>query len=198
MSFDRAEQEWRHICEASDFTTLRSRLGQIRATLVGQRAIYEAEIAHVRQTGEIQARQQYLDSQLIRNAKVKGIGPALTARLQYWNVESALDVTHAIYQVQGIGPAKAAALFAWRSMVERQFRFDPKMIDGLLNDVRTRHARQRVQGRNELRAGAQMLRQVVAATEAKGHSARATAIQRRAELDQAHADKRLMPSLIYR
>jgi len=197
-SFEQAEGEWRHICEAADFTGLRSRLAQIRTTLSGQRSAYESELAHVRQTGEMQARQQYLDSQLIRNAKIKGIGPALTARLQYWNIESALDVTYAVNHVQGIGPAKAQALFEWRSAVERRFRFDPKMIDGLLNDVKMRHVRQRVQGRNELRTGPQMLRQFAIVTEAKAHAARAKAIQTRAVLEQAKADMRLMNPLIYR
>lgn len=197
-AFKRAEGQWRQICEASDFTGSRSRLAQIRTTLSAQRAVYESELAHVRQTGEAQARQQYLDSQLIRNSKIRGIGPALTARLQYWNIESALDVTYAVSQVQGIGPAKAAALMEWRSEVERRFRFDPKMIEGLLNDIRTRHARQRLQGRNELRAGPLMLREIAAATEAKAHAARAQAIESRARLDQAKADMRLMPPALYR
>lgn len=197
-SFERAEDEWRHICHAPDFTALRARLAKIRTTLSGQRAVYDAELAHARLTAEVQAKQQYLDSQLIRNAKIKGIGLALTSRLQIWNIESALDITHAVYQVQGIGPAKAQALFEWRLAVERRFRFDAKMVDGLLNDVKMRHARQRAQGRNELRAGPQMLHQTVIATEARAHAARAKAIQMRAVLDQAKADMSKMSQLMYR
>jgi DNA-binding helix-hairpin-helix protein with protein kinase domain len=197
-SFEHAEEEWRRVCTASEFTTIRARLAQIKTTLSGQRAVYDAELDHVRLTGELQAKKQYMDSQLIRNAKIKGIGPALSSRLQIWNIESALDVTQSVYQVQGIGPAKAAALFEWRSAVERRFRFDPKMINALLNDVKMRHARQRAQGRNELRAGPQMLRQTAVATEAKAYAARAKAIHTRAVLDQAKADMRPMSPLMYR
>jgi DNA-binding helix-hairpin-helix protein with protein kinase domain len=197
-AFAQAESEWRSAAGAADYAALRQRLAQIRTGLNAQRAAYDAELVQIRQTGEMQARKQYLDSQFIKASRIKGIGPALTARLASWNIETALDVTSAVYQVQGIGPAKAQALFDWRAGVERRFRFEPKMIDALQRDVKVRHARQRVQGRNELLAGPQMLRQASASAETRAHAARAKAVQRRALLDQAEADMRQMSRLIYR
>ncbi|HZO92502.1 MAG TPA: hypothetical protein VFB22_01940 [Candidatus Baltobacteraceae bacterium] len=197
-AYEQAEDEWRRCAEAQGYATMRQQLAQVKTLLSAQRATYEAEIRRVRETGEAEAKKHYLDSQFIRAAKIKGIGPALTARLAYWNIETALDITDAVYRVQGIGPAKAAALKTWRSQVEQRFRFDRKMIEPMLLDVKRRHVRQRLQGRTELLTGPQMLRGVVDAQEKRAYAARATALQTRALFDQARADMRKMSPLVYR
>jgi DNA-binding helix-hairpin-helix protein with protein kinase domain len=198
VAFADAEARWRQACEAREFFTTRERLAQIRARMNGQRSVYETELAEKRRTGEADALKHYLDTRLIRDAKIRGIGDALTSRLRMWNIESALDVTAAVYNVQGIGPAKAAALFAWRDSIVRNFRFEPKMIESVLSEVKERHARQRVQGRNELHTGAATLSRLASNAEANAYAARAKAIQTRVVLDQAKSDARAMSRLVYR
>ena len=197
-AFDQAESDWKKACESNEFQAQREQLSTARSSMVGQRSAYEVEIAKVKRTGEEQAKRRYLDSKFISDAKIKGIGPQLKARLAAWNIETALDVDARVNAVSGIGAQKAFALFAWRTAVEREFRFEPKMIDGLLRDVKTKYVQQRKQGRSALMTGATMLRDTCARVESRAPAIRAKAMQHRSLLNQAEADVRPFTSLVYR
>ncbi len=197
-AFDRAEADWKKLCEGSEFQSQRERLATARGSMVKQRSAYDVEIAQVRLAGLEQAKRQYLDAKFIRDAKIKGIGPQLTARLAAWNIETALDIDARVHSVSGIGEQKAIALFAWRTVAEQLFRFEPKMIESLVRDVKSKYVQQRKQGRNALMGGANVLREVSAQVEARAPAIRAKAIQERRLLDQAQADVRPFTPLIYR
>ena len=93
--------------------TYRNRLETLRRTLLEQRAAYDRELAQVNKTGEEKARRDHLDAHFIKDAKIKGIGPALTARLTMDNIETALDIDQRVYNVNGrLEAKKALALIA--------------------------------------------------------------------------------------
>ena len=173
-------------------------MSQVRDATRQQRPLMDAEIAAATKDGERKAREQHLNAHLIEKAKIKGIGRALTARLAAWNIETALDIGNAVYSVNGIGEAKAQALFAWRRDVERSFRFELRMLDPLIRDIRAKYARERLQARNSLMQAPAALRRLVAMTEGNAPEVYAKAVQTRAALDQAEANLRPFTPLIYR
>jgi DNA-binding helix-hairpin-helix protein with protein kinase domain len=186
------------ICEGREFVEYHSRLQSLRRTLLDQKVAYDRELAQTRERGEEKARRDHLDAHFIKDANIKGIGEALTRRLAAWNIETALDVDRRIYGVNGIGEKKALALLAWRESVARRFRFEPKMIEGLVRDVKVKFAQERSQARNSFRVGPGGLRQIVRRAETQAPAALATAIERRKLLDQARADMRPFPRLLFR
>ncbi len=197
-AFDRSESAWKTLCSGGEFEAQRQRLSAVHASTIAQRPSYEADIAQVRRTGEEKAKRQYLDSQFIRGAKIRGIGDKLATRLAAADIETALDIDNRIYAVSGIGNQKAVDLFAWRTMTEQRFRFEPKMIEGLTRDVRTRHVQQRTHGRNALMNGATLLLETGVQVERRAPEIRARAIQDRRLLDQAEANLRPFSTLIFR
>lgn len=67
-------------------------------------------------------REAWLEAQLLRRTKIKGIGSALTSTLESFGIETAADVSAARAKaVPGIGPARARELIAWRKDCERRF-----------------------------------------------------------------------------
>jgi DNA-binding helix-hairpin-helix protein with protein kinase domain len=196
--FAGAELEWKRLCENRDFVTQRERLAAARSLMTGQRDAYEAEVAQIRRTGEQQAKRSYMDSQFIRDAKIKGIGRELSSRLGAYGIETALDIDDRVRDVPGIGEQKATALFTWRARVDSSFRFELKMIEGLLRDVATKYVQQRKQGQVMLLNGTAGLREIIDRVESRAPAVRAKALQQRRLLDQAEADMRPLPRLVYR
>jgi DNA-binding helix-hairpin-helix protein with protein kinase domain len=197
-AFDSARAEWQRLAEAADFQGQVERLAAVRNTLLAQRHAYEVELAMVRRSGEEQAKRRYLDSKFIRDVKIKGVGRHVMARLAAWNIETALDIDPHVYAVAGIGRRKAEALLEWRGLVERQFRFDPRMLDGAVNDVKMRYVQQRKQGRKALLAGEMVLRESGAQVEARAPEVRAKVARERELLSQFEADMKVLPPLVYR
>ncbi len=190
--------ELKKVCEGGEFEAQRRRLAAAHATVVAQRAVYDGELAEIKRAGENTAKRQYLDSKFIRDAKIKGIGDNLAVRLAAANIETALDVGVAVRSVSGIGEKKALALIAWRTRVEQEFRFEPKMIDGAVRDLKTRHVKQRTQARNALVGGERLLRDLGARLESRCTEMRAEAVQARKRADQAEADMRPFSPLVFR
>jgi DNA-binding helix-hairpin-helix protein with protein kinase domain len=70
----------------------------------------------------------YLQRFRIEDAKIEGIGPSRKATLESFGIESAADINaNAIRQVPGFGPSYTRKLTDWRSRVERNFAFNPKL-----------------------------------------------------------------------
>jgi DNA-binding helix-hairpin-helix protein with protein kinase domain len=64
----------------------------------------------------------YLDKELIRNAKIKGISNKSILALESFGIESAKDVeTLKSQKVPGIGPVLSNRLFVWRASLEATF-----------------------------------------------------------------------------
>lgn len=84
------------------------------------------ELTVMKSNRESRQRQAYLDRFSIHRANISGIGPAKTATLISFGIETAADVTHsAIVRVPGFGDVMAGKLMDWRHKHESQFRYDP-------------------------------------------------------------------------
>lgn len=71
-------------------------------------------------------RRKFLESQLIGDASIKGVGASRVAMLASFNINTAWDVDRqAIMNVPNFGPVLADRLVAWRSMQEQKFVFRP-------------------------------------------------------------------------
>jgi DNA-binding helix-hairpin-helix protein with protein kinase domain len=69
---------------------------------------------------------QFLSKFVIETSRIKDIGPARSATLWSWNIETAADVLpQRIVAVPGFGPKRMSVLLAWRKNVERRFTFNP-------------------------------------------------------------------------
>lgn len=68
---------------------------------------------------------RYLDKYSVQDAQISGIGPGRKQMLISFGVDSAADVTATnLDKVPSIGPKLGAQILAWRSRLERSFRFD--------------------------------------------------------------------------
>lgn len=68
---------------------------------------------------------KHLDSFYIRDASIPGIGPGRVTMLESYGIETAADITfQAVDAVPGFGSATASKLVAWKSTLEKSFRFD--------------------------------------------------------------------------
>ncbi len=75
---------------------------------------------------ESRQRQAYLDGFPIRRANISGIGPAKTATLISFGIETAADVTQsAVLRVPGFGEVMTSKLVTWRRKHEARFKYDP-------------------------------------------------------------------------
>ncbi|WP_316201375.1 MULTISPECIES: protein kinase domain-containing protein [unclassified Bradyrhizobium] len=84
------------------------------------------ELANLRATRESRQRDAFLDRFTIRAAKISGIGPAKTATLASFGIETAADVNEtAVRAVPGFGEAMTAKMMSWRRSHEAKFRYDP-------------------------------------------------------------------------
>jgi predicted flap endonuclease-1-like 5' DNA nuclease len=84
------------------------------------------ELAALKSTREGRQRDTFLDRFPIRRAKISGIGPAKTATLASYGIETAADVkASAIMAVPGFGEAMTAKLMVWRRGHEAKFRYNP-------------------------------------------------------------------------
>jgi hypothetical protein len=72
----------------------------------------------------------FLDTHLIRNAKIKGVGPAKEAALISFGIESAADIDlNRLMAVPGFGPVISQNLIQWRQSIERRFTYLGHMTD---------------------------------------------------------------------
>lgn len=84
------------------------------------------DLANLRSTREARQRDAFLDRYPIRAAKISGIGPAKTATLASFGIETAADVNEtAVRAVPGFGEAMTAKMMSWRRTHEARFRYDP-------------------------------------------------------------------------
>ena len=102
-------------------------------------------------------RDTFLDHFSIRRAKIAGIGPAKTATLASFGIETAADISaNAVLAVPGFGEAMTAKLIAWRRGHEAKFRYnsapDPSDIQAE-NAARSASAAKRVDLPSKIRSG---------------------------------------------
>ncbi|GAB3781456.1 helix-hairpin-helix domain-containing protein [Dyella agri] len=111
----------------------------------------------LRATREERQRTAFLDGFLIRRVKIHGIGPAKTATLASFGIESAADINYAaVRAVPGFGEALTGSLLQWRREQEAKFRYNPNPSpDDTLaeNDARSSSANRKLGLQKKLQAG---------------------------------------------
>jgi DNA-binding helix-hairpin-helix protein with protein kinase domain len=115
------------------------------------------ELALLKSTRESRQRDAFLDHFPIRRAKIAGIGPAKTATLASFGIETAADInTQAVLSVPGFGEAMTAKLMTWRRGHEAKFRYnsapDPSDIQAE-NAARSASTTKRVDLQSKIRSG---------------------------------------------
>lgn len=99
---------------------------------------------------------RFLSAQRIAIARIPNIGAGRITTLRSYNIETAFDISPGkLAYVHGFGPKLQGNLYAWRSQVERNFRFDPaKGVDIRdLQDLEREFAGKRAQHEQLLRLG---------------------------------------------
>lgn len=83
------------------------------------------ELMVMKSKRESRQRQAYLDGFQIRRASISGIGPAKTATLISFGIETAADVSQfAVRRVPGFGEVLTSKVLAWRRAHESRFKYD--------------------------------------------------------------------------
>ncbi len=119
-------------------------------------------LKNLKLTREDRQRTAFLDRFSIRRARVAGIGPAKTATLISFGIETAADVNiRAILRIPGFGRITANNLLAWRRKHEAHFRYssapDPQDIQDERN-LRSKFAAEKAKLDNDIRNGLGTLR----------------------------------------
>lgn len=70
--------------------------------------------------------QHFLQAQLIKSARIEGIGPSRVTMLSAYGIDTAADIeTHRVQQVPRFGPVLTNRLVAWRKEREYEFVYEP-------------------------------------------------------------------------
>lgn len=151
------------------------------------------ELMMMKSNREAHQRQAYLDRYSVRSASIPGIGPAKTATLISFGIETAADVKQsAVMQVPGFGKVMTGKLIAWRQGHESKFRYDrrPNALD--VADERTlrgRFAADKARLESNIRNGLSALRNAKARLDAlparaRSDKALAQAVAMRAQAEE--------------
>ena len=164
ISLAQAKREYDDVSQrlANVLSAYRSKIGILMPNLDSTYQIYlktkDDELLELKalelKKREVQLR-QYLDSQLIRNNTIPGIGPAKEANLCAYGCESALDITQSL-KVPGIGPVLLSNLLAWRAKCESQFKYNPNtpLPQAEVQAIKLKYSQLRQSLLIELRGGA--------------------------------------------
>ena len=118
-------ERWRNETSSQPFETKLQDLRKKREMLQRLPAIRQAEYSKLLANREAAAKEKFLDQFEIERARISGIGPAKTAMLESYGIETAADIkTHAVLNVPGFGPALTKRLVDWRRSIEARFKFD--------------------------------------------------------------------------
>lgn len=154
------------------------------------------EIKTMQSSRETRQRQLYLDRFSLRRANISGIGPAKTATLISFGIETAADVNRAaIQKVPGFGERMADKLMTWRRALEAKFRYDPTTnAQDVIDEkaLRGRFAAEKVKLESTIRDGLKTLRNAKAKLDILPSKARSdkTIIEAVANRAQAEYDLR--------
>ena len=145
-------------------------------------------IQKLKASREARKREEFLDRFLIRRARIAGIGPAKTATLASYGIETAADIKpNAVRAVPGFGEAMTTKLLAWRKLHEDKFRYSaaPDASDVQAeNAVRANWAAMRAELQTKIRSALSALQtgpQQVAIRARNGDPALMDALGKRAQ-----------------
>ncbi|WP_321402910.1 topoisomerase DNA-binding C4 zinc finger domain-containing protein [Maridesulfovibrio sp.] len=149
QAFKKADEKVQ--CELTAFVQRNgmSEIIKIHADLETTIAVYKEHdhalaraITEMKSNRKSRQRQAYLDRFPIRNANISGIGPAKTATLISFGIETAADVNRAaVLRVPGFGKVMSGKLVTWRQRIESQFTYNPAPNSHDIAEKRILHGR---------------------------------------------------------
>lgn len=109
----------------TEVVKVRGDLDAVIAAYNGHDDMLSRELMAMKSNRESRQLQAYLDRFSIRHANISGIGPAKTATLISFGIETAADVNqNAVLRVPGFGDVMTGKLVAWRRGHESRFKYD--------------------------------------------------------------------------
>lgn len=125
---ERVQRELNTFVQRNGMTEVVKVRGDLDAAMAAYKGHDDAlsrELMVMKSSRESRQRQAYLDSFSIRRANISGIGPAKTATLISFGIETAADVNqNAVLRVPGFGDVMTGKLVAWRRGHESRFKYD--------------------------------------------------------------------------
>ncbi len=193
---ERVQRELNAFVQRNGITEVVKVRGDLDAAIAAYKGHDDAlarELMVMKSNRESRQRQAYLDRFSIRRANISGVGPAKTATLISFGIETAADVNqNAVLRVPGFGDVMTGKLVAWRRGHESRFKYDPTPNAEDVTDERTlrgRFAAEKAKLESTIRNGLGTLRNAKArldALPAKARSDRAVtdALAARAQAEQ--------------
>lgn len=125
---DRVQRELNAFVQRNGMTEVVKVRGDLDAAIAAYKGHDDAlarELMVMKSNRESRQRQAYLDRFSIRRANISGIGPAKTATLISFGIETAADVNRSVVlRVPGFGDVMTGKLVAWRRGHESRFKYD--------------------------------------------------------------------------
>ncbi|QFT68654.1 DNA topoisomerase I/SWI domain fusion protein [Labrenzia sp. THAF35] len=125
---ERVQRELKAFLQRNGLTEVVKVRGDLDAAIAaykGHDVALNAELVVLKSNRESRQRQAYLDRFSVRRAGISGIGPAKTATLVSFGIETAADVnSHDVLRVPGFGAVTTQKLVEWRRGLESRFRYD--------------------------------------------------------------------------
>lgn len=175
----RVQRELNIFIQRNGMTEVVKVRGDLDAAIAAYKAHDDAlsrELMAMKSNRESRQRQAYLDSFSIRRANIPGIGPAKTATLISFGIETAADVNqNAVLRVPGFGDVMTGKLVAWRRGHESRFKYDGTPNAQDVADeraLRARFAAEKAKLESVIRNGLGTLRNVKARLDALPAKAR--------------------------
>lgn len=169
----RVQRELNAFVQRNGMTEVLKVRGDLDAAIAAYKGHDDAltrEVMMMKSNRESRQLQAYLDRFSIRNAKISGIGPAKTATLISFGIETAADVNRiAVQRVPGFGDVMSRKLVEWRRKHESRFKYDPAPNSQDLADervLRGRFAAEKAKLESTIRNGLGMLRNAKASLDA--------------------------------
>ncbi len=131
-ALDVARQEYERLAERAKeagserFHARKADLSRIKNELEALPRAEQEELKQLHATAQERQKQKFLNTCFIDRATIPGVGPARTAALRSFGIETAADVSKdRVMQVRGFGESLARAVLDWKRSCERQFHFNP-------------------------------------------------------------------------
>jgi DNA-binding helix-hairpin-helix protein with protein kinase domain len=125
---DRVQRELNAFVQRNGMTEVVKVRGDMDAAIVAYKGHADAlarELMVMKSSRESRQRQAYLDRFSVRSANISGIGPAKTATLISFGIETAADVNQSdVLRIPGFGNVMTGKLLAWRRGHESHFKYD--------------------------------------------------------------------------
>lgn len=125
---ERVQRELDALLRRNGMTEVVKVRGDLDAAIAAYKShddVLARELMVMKSNRESRQRQAYLDRFSVRRANISGIGPAKTATLISFGIETAADVNRsAVLRVPGFGDVMTGKLLDWRREHESRFKYD--------------------------------------------------------------------------